>query len=166
MPVKITEETYQQEIRNFINLSVDRVNILYDSNLCIGGFSLIHILNDQKQMAKILGISGEVTYQGQGFSTQFNTRFGKNQSEGMQFFEEARKLKEVLMESKAKVQTIHFGQNSKSVELIFEDNSKLVVEADSDDSKPLSYDDDELGYTVVFESWGQSKTPTYYRISF
>ena len=53
----ITEEEYRKEIENFIGLSIDKVNVLYDPKLLVGGFSLIHVLDDEKKEGQILGLN-------------------------------------------------------------------------------------------------------------
>lgn len=51
---QITEDQYKKEVKNFIGLSIDRVNVLFEPNLLVGGFSLIHIADNEKKWGSYL----------------------------------------------------------------------------------------------------------------
>lgn len=148
---KISFEEYQNEIKNFIGLSIDKVNILYDQYLFIGGFSLVHIVNDEKKEGKIVSFNGHMVYKSGKCLIETNTHF-KDVQNGMKFQKQANDIKKEIINDSEKVKDIFFDFNEKSnkVTIVFNNNATFTIETFTDQGKPISYDDDSQKYAIYF----------------
>lgn len=149
MQTSITEQQYREEIKNFIGLSIDKVNILYDPRLHVGGFSLVHIIDDAKKQGQILGLTGVVTYQKNKTIIETNVLFEENSVQEQTYLSQANKIKELILANENQVSSIEFGENSNQAILNFSDYSSLSVQTVGS-MKPLTYDNDKEGYSIYF----------------
>lgn len=163
----ISQDEYKKEINNFLNISIDEVSVFFDSNLLVGGFSLIHILDAEKKEGKSLGLVGVINYKKDDLSLSANTEFEKNKKNGELFEQSASKIKKQLLESSIKISKIDFDNDYKNTTIYFDDGSEISISLNSKTNKPLSYDDHAEGYSVYFgEEVSGNKNFNYFKVIF
>jgi hypothetical protein len=150
MHTQITEQQYQQEIRHFVGLSIDRINILHIPSLHFGGFSLIHIIDEKKKQGKILSITGHIRYKNGSETIETKVNFDRESKDEKLFQDKANQIKQKVLKNSTKIKDFAFENNSGKVILTFDDASTLMAEIDDKHKKPLSYDDDSAKYVVYF----------------
>lgn len=69
---------------------------------------------------------------------------------GKKFIESAKKIKQEIMKKKNHISNITFEQQSTKVIINLSDDSTLTTQSLNPKTKPLSYDDDSLGYTIYY----------------
>jgi hypothetical protein len=162
---KITQQEYEQEIRNFLGLKINKIYSFYDPNLFIGGLSLICLDSKKKNSNFILGIDGKMEYIVNDLKFSANTQFKKAKKSGLEFQNKIKLIEEFLIKNVQTISNLKFNSDSSTAIITFNDNSKLKVS--SKNSKPLTYEDRKKEYSVFFGTKNsKEKSADFYKLIF